>query len=133
MLRSIHSNAKLSKNAILAQVIEQMPAAKSAFTQEEMNELYYLSVEYKNNSLSKDELITKITNIRCGAFVDVIEGLAIILAIIIVAKNANGFQPNPHINPPPHLQWLYEDNYQPGQFEYGYGKGADQIVSRLPE
>ena len=70
MLRSIHSNAELSKNAILTQVIEQMPAAKSAFTQEEMNKLYYLSVEYKNNSLSKDELITKITNLRCGAFID---------------------------------------------------------------
>ena len=50
LIRSIHSNADLSKQAIIAQVIQQMPP-EIDFTQEEMNELYHLSVEYKNNSL----------------------------------------------------------------------------------
>ena len=112
-MRSIHSNADLSKQAIIAQIIQQMPA-EIAFTQKEMNELYYLSVECKNNFLSQKEVITKITNLRSGSFVDVAAGLAIIAAIIILANNANGFQPNPHVNVPPHLEWLYGNNYQPG-------------------
>jgi len=123
-MRSIHSNADLSKQAIIAQVIQQMPA-EIDFTQKEMNELYYLSVECKNNSLSQEELITKITNLRGGSFVDVAAGLAIIAAIIILANKANGFQPNPH---PPHLQWLYGNNYQPGQFGYGKGVGPRSIT-----
>ena len=125
IMRSIHSNADLSKQAIIAQVIQQMPA-KIDFTQKEMNELYHLSVECKNNSLSQEELITKITNLRGGSFVDVAAGLAIIAAIIILANNANGFQPNPHVNVPPHLQWLYGNNYQPGQF--GYGKSTNPLI-----
>ena len=127
IMRSIHSNADLSKQAIIAQVIQQMPA-EIDFTQKEMNELYYLSVECKNNSLSQEELITKITNLKGGSFVDVAAGLAIIAAIIILANNANGFQPNPHVNVPPHLQWLYGNNYQPGQFGYGKGVGPRSIT-----
>jgi hypothetical protein len=127
IMRSIHSNADLSKQAIIAQVIQQMPA-EIDFTQKEINELYYLSVECKNNSLSKEELITKITNLRSGSFVDVAAGLAIIAAIILLANNANGFQPNPHVNVPPHLQWLYGNNYQPGQFGYGKGVGPRSIT-----
>ena len=127
IMRSIHSNADLSKQAIIAQVIQQMPA-EIDFTQKEMNELYYLSVECKNNSLSQEELITKITNLRSGSFVDVAAGLGIIAAIIILANNANGFQPNPHVNVPPHLQWLYGNNYQPGQFGYGKGVGPRSIT-----
>jgi hypothetical protein len=92
IMRSIHSNADLSKQAIIAQVIQQMPA-EIDFTQKEMNELYHLSVECKNNSLSQEELITKITNLRGGSFVDVAAALGIIAAIIILANNANGFQP----------------------------------------
>jgi len=127
IMRSIHSNANLSKQAIIAQVIQQMPAEIN-FTQKEMNELYHLSVECKNNSLSQEELITKITNLRSGAFVDVAAGLAIIAAIIILANNANAFQPNPHVNVPPHLQWLYGNNYQPGQFGYGKGVGPQSTT-----
>ena len=123
----IYSNADLSKQAIIAQVIQQMPA-EIDFTQKEMNELYHLSVECKNNSLSQEELITKITNLRGGSFVDVAAGLAIIAAIIILANNANGFQPNPQVNVPPHLQWLYGNNYQPGQFGYGKGAGPRSIT-----
>jgi hypothetical protein len=127
IMRSIHSNADLSKQAIIAQVIQQMPA-EIDFTQKEMNKLYYLSVECKNNSLSQKELITKITNLRGGSFVDVAAGLAIIAAIIILANNVKGFQPNPHVNVPPHLQWLYGNNYQPGQFGYGKGVGPRSIT-----
>lgn len=65
IMRSIHLNADLSKQAIIGQVIQQM-SAKIDFTQKEMNELYHLSVECKNNSLSQKELITKITNLRGG-------------------------------------------------------------------
>ena len=82
-----------------------MPA-EICFTQKEMNELYYLSVECKNNSLNQEELITKITNLRGDAFVNVTAGLAIIATIIILVNNANGFQPNPHVNVPPHPQCL---------------------------
>jgi len=42
-----------------------------------MNELYHLSVKCKNNSLSQEELITKITNLRGGSFVDVAASSAI--------------------------------------------------------
>jgi hypothetical protein len=45
-MRSIHSNTGLSKQAIIAQVIQQMPA-EIDFTQKEINELYHLSVKYK--------------------------------------------------------------------------------------
>jgi hypothetical protein len=127
ILRSIHSNADLSKQVIIAQVIQEMPA-EIDFTQKEMNELYHLSVECKNNSLSQEELITKITDLRGGSFVDVAAGLAVIAAIIILASNANGFQPNPHVIVPPHLQWLYGNNYQPGQFGYGKGAGPRSIT-----
>ena len=121
-MRSIHSNANLSKQVIIDQVIQQMPA-EIHFTEREMDELYHLSVECKTNSLSQEELITKISNLRGGDFVDVAAGLAIIAAIILLANNANGFQPNPHLIVPPHFQWLYGNNYKPGQF--GYGKSAE--------
>lgn len=39
------------------------------FTQKEINEFYRLSVEYKNNYLSKKELITQISNLRVGSFI----------------------------------------------------------------
>jgi hypothetical protein len=105
IMRSIHSNVDLSKQTIIAQVIQKMPA-EIVFTKTKMDELYYLSVGCKSNSLSQEELITKISNLRGGAFVDVAADLAIIAAIIILANNANGFQPNPHVIVPPHLQLL---------------------------
>ena len=57
IMRSIHSNTDLSKQAIIAQVIQQMPTELD-FTQKGMNEFWHLSVECKNNSLSQEELIT---------------------------------------------------------------------------
>ncbi len=119
VMRSIHSNIKKTPNC-------SGYTAEIDFTQKEMNELYRLSVEYKNNSLSKEELITQISNLRGGSFIDVVAALGVIGGIIILLINDWGlaFQPNPHLIVPPHLQWLYGNNYQPGQF--GYGKSAGQ-------
>ncbi len=81
-----------------------------------MDQLYDLSVKCRDNSISQEELITTLTNLRGGSFVDVAAGLAIIAAIIIMASNANAFQPNPAAIVPPHLQWLYGKygNQKPG-------------------
>ena len=127
IMRSIHSNAGLSKKAIIAQVIQDMPA-KIVFNKTEMDQLYDLSIKCRDNSISQDELITTLTNLRGGSLVDVTVGLAIIAAIIILANNANGFQPNPHVIASPHLQWLYGNNYKPGQSGYGKGAGARSIT-----
>jgi hypothetical protein len=123
IMRSIHSNADLSKQAIIAQVIQQMPT-EIDFTEKEIDQLYNLSIECRNNSLSKEQLITKINNLRGGYFIDIVAALGIIGAIIILSTNDWGlaFQLNPHVNVPPHLQWLY-GNQQPGN-HFGYGKEA---------
>ena len=52
IIRFLHSNANLSRQVIIAQVIQEM-SAEIDFTQKEINEFYYLSVECKNNSISK--------------------------------------------------------------------------------
>ena len=123
IMRSIHSNAGLSKKAIIAQVIQDMPA-EIYFTEREIDQLYHLSIECINNSLSQEELITTLTNLRGGSFVDVAAYLAIIGVIIIMASNANAFQPNPNAIIPPHLQWLYGNNYKRGQFGYRKSDGS---------
>ena len=63
-----------------------MPA-EIDFTQKEMNELYRLSVEYKNNSLSKEELITQISNLLGGSSIDIVAALGVIGGIIILLIN----------------------------------------------
>ncbi len=122
-MRSIHSNVGLSKKAIIAQVIKEMPAEMD-FTEREIDQLYNFSIECRNNSLSQEELITKISNLRGGSFIDIVAALGLIDAIIILSINDWGlaFQPNPNVIIPPHLQWLY-GNQQPGN-HFGYGKGA---------
>jgi hypothetical protein len=77
IMRSIHSNAGLSKKAIIAQVIKDMPA-EIVFTKTEMDQLYYLSVKCRNNSISQEELITKISNLRGGNFIDIVAALGLI-------------------------------------------------------
>lgn len=127
IMRSIHSNPE--KEVIIAQIVQQMP--EMDFTEKEMDELYHLSVEYKNNSLSQEELITKVINLRGGADVkDVIAALGLIGAMIILLTNDWGlaFQPNPYAIVPPHLQWLYGNNYKPGQFGYGKSAGPRSIT-----
>ena len=85
---------------------------------------FKLLIEFKNNSLSEEDLIHKINNLRGGSFVDIVAALGIIGAMIILATNdlALGFQPNPNAIVPPHLQHLY-GNQQPGN-HFGYGKEA---------
>jgi uncharacterized protein (UPF0303 family) len=126
IMKSINSNVGLSKKLIIAQVIQQMET-KLDFTEKEMNQFYDLGMELRNNSLSQEELITKISNLRGGSFIDVVGAVGLIFAIIILSINdwSLAFQPNPNAILPPHLahlEWLYGNNYKPGQF--GYGKGA---------
>ena len=127
-MRSLHLNDNLSKQAIIAQVIQEMPA-ELVFTKSEMDELYHLSVGCKNNYLSQEELITKISHLRGGALVDVAAALGLISVMIILLMNGESlaFQPNPHVNVPPHLQWLYGNHYKPGQFGYKKGAGPRSI------
>lgn len=73
-----HSNVGLSKKAIIALVIKEMPA-EIDFTESEINQLYKLVIEWRNNSLSQEELITKISNLRGGSFIDVVAALRIIV------------------------------------------------------
>jgi hypothetical protein len=124
-----HSSLGLSKKAIIAQVIKEMPA-EIDFTEREIYQLYNLGIEWRNNSLSQEELITKISNLRGGSFIDVVAALGIIGAMIILLTNNWGlaFQPNPNAIIPPHLQWLYGNNYKPGQFGYGKGAGPRSIT-----
>lgn len=120
IMRSIHSNVGLSKKAIIAQVIKEMPA-EIDFTENEISELYQFSIEHKNQHLSQEELIYKIQNLR-GGF-DVSGALFLVGVIVMFLINGGvSFQMNPRVLVPPHLRWLYGNNYQPGQF--GYGKGA---------
>jgi hypothetical protein len=111
---SINSNVGLSKKAIIAQVIKNMPD-EIDFTEKEIDQLYNLSIECGKNSLSKEQLITKISNLRGGSFIDIVGALGVIGAIIILLTNDWGlaFQPNPNLIIPPHLQWLH-GNQQPG-------------------
>ena len=126
-MRSNYSNADLSKHAIIAQVIQQMPAEIDS-SKSKIDELYHMSVERNTNFISQQQLITKISNLRGGNFVDVALGLAIVAAIILLASKSNGFQPNPHMHVPPHLQWLYGNNNKPGQFGYGKDVGPRSIT-----
>ena len=66
IMRSAPSNVGLSKKAIIAQVIKEMPAEMD-FTTREIDQLYNLSIECRDNSLSQEELITKISNLRGGS------------------------------------------------------------------
>ena len=106
-----------------------MPA-EIDFTEREIDQLYNLGIEWRNNSLSQEELITKISNLRGGYYTNVSTALGIIGATIILLTNNWGlaFQPNPNAIIPPHLQWLYGNNYQPGQFDYEKSAGPRTIT-----
>ena len=56
---SIQLNGPLSKNEIITQVSKKM-SSKIVFTKTEMNQLYDLSVKYKDNAISQEELLTEI-------------------------------------------------------------------------
>jgi hypothetical protein len=114
IIRAIHSNAGFSKKVMIAQVIKDMPV-EIDFTKREIDPLYHLSVECRNNSINREELIGKINNLRGSAFVDVVAALGLIGAMIIFLTNdwSLAFQPNLNAIISPHFQWLY-GNHQPG-------------------
>lgn len=91
----------------------------------EIDQLYNLLIEYRDNYLSQEQLITQISHLRGGSFIDIVAAVGVMGAIIILAMNQSlAFHPN--LNPiiPSHLQWLYGyGNPQPGN-HFGYGKGA---------
>lgn len=80
------------------------------FTETEIDQLYYLSLQSINNSLNQEQLITKISNLRGGSDIEmVIAALGVILAIIVLTTNAWVTAPNAPRIPLPHLAWLYPD------------------------
>ena len=80
------------------------------FTGKEIDQLYNLSIECRNNSLTKEQLLNKIDNLRDSFLIDIVTALGIIGAIIILSTNDwnLALQSNPHVIVPPHLQWLIE-------------------------
>lgn len=98
-MRSIHSETGLSKKVIIARVIKNSPD-EIVFTEKQMNQLYDLDVNCRNNSLSIEELITEL---RCGGIEDWAGIVGIIIAIITMLNNIKGFQVPPRPIVPPHL------------------------------
>lgn len=115
-MRSIHLDT--TKKVIIARVINNSPE-KILFTEKQMDQFYDLAVKYRNNSMSKEEVILEL---RGGEIQDWVATFGIVIAIITVLNNVAGFQVPPGVIVPPHFQWLYE-NQQPGN-HFGYGKGA---------
>jgi hypothetical protein len=67
-----------------------------------------------------------ITEIRAGDSY-VTQAAWLLITIWMLQHQSAGFQPVRQAPPPPHLQWLYGNNYQPGQFGYGKGGGTRTI------
>ena len=61
-----------------------------------------------------------INELRAGSRLT--EAAWLLITIWMLQQQIVGFQPVRQAPPLPHLQWLYGNNYKPGQF--GYGKGA---------
>ena len=75
---------------IIAQVIKKMPN-KIDFTRKEISQLYNFSIECRNNFLNKEQLISRINNLRGGSFIDIVTTFELIGAIIILSTNDWGF------------------------------------------
>jgi hypothetical protein len=126
IMKFIDSNCDFSKQAIIAQVTQQMSPGID-FTQREIDQFYYFSIECKNNFISKEELITKISNLRDGN-IDIsyiIAALILICNIIILLRNKIlelALKPNPNAFIPPHLQLFHGD--QKPKTNSGYSNGA---------
>jgi hypothetical protein len=119
IMRSIHYDTP--KKVIIARVINNS-IEKILFTEKQMDEFYDLAVKYRNNSMSREEVILELSG---GAIENWVAAVGIILTILTMMNNLNtgeGFSVPPGAIVPPHLQWLY-GNQQPGN-HFGYGKGA---------
>ena len=77
--------SSLSKEIVINSLIDNRQS--SSFSKIEMDCLRQLGLEYKNNSLTEEELIHKIANLRGGGYVNIIAALAIIGAILILLMN----------------------------------------------
>jgi hypothetical protein len=118
-LIAIHSNA-LSKKSIISKAILYTPT-EICFTEQELEQLYNFSVEYQNKTLSKEDLIAKITSLKGGTLIDIVAALALATTMVILLANdwGFGFQPNPYQIGLPHQEWGYQNNnYKPGQFGF---------------
>jgi hypothetical protein len=124
MMRSIHSDTGLSKKVIIASVINNRPD-KIVFTEKQMDQLYDLAVKCRNNSISKEELITELIG---GGIEDWVAAFGIIIAIITVVNNVDAFQVSPGAIVPPHLQWLYGNQQPENHFGYGTGPGSITVT-----
>lgn len=100
---SIQLNGPLSKNEIITQVSKKM-SSKIVFTKTEMNQLYDLSVKYKDNAISQEELLTEISNLRGGSDVEIAAFLVIVATITLLMGSSSAFPLNPNGIIPPHLR-----------------------------
>jgi hypothetical protein len=113
IMRSIHSNAGLSKKAIIAQVLQDIPA-KIVFTKREMYQFYDLSITQEEFQQEFSITINKIKTLRAGDFIEdvvIVASVVCVVGIIIVAINppVSGFQPNTRtIIPPRILIWHFQ-------------------------
>lgn len=103
-----------------------MPS-KIFFIESEIDQLYDLSIQFKNNSINQEELIDKINNLRGGSYVEMAVALGIIGIILILLTNA-WTTPNANRIVAPHLQWLYGDPKPGNQFGYGKSVGPRSIT-----
>ena len=68
-----------------------------------------------------------------GVGKNILIDVAMVLALVYL-WNLNftmGFQPQPQFQPrivPPHLQWLYGNNYKSGKFGYGKSAGPRSVT-----
>jgi hypothetical protein len=92
--RSIHSNSALNKKVVIAVAVKNLPD-EIRFSESELDQLYDLCVEYKNDLINRDELITKIKDIRGGDYVDVAVVIVFISIMIVAFPNlVDGFLEN---------------------------------------
>ena len=119
VMESRYSNINLSKKALIAQISRELPTEMD-FTEKEIDQFYNFSIEYINNELSQDELISKINNLRGGSLIDRAKYLVWLGLLIKKIDEILAFQPNANQIIPPHLEWLY-GNHKPGN-HFGYGK-----------
>ena len=94
-------------------------ADKLIYTNEEMDQFYALAVKSKNDSISIEELIMVL---RGGDIQDWVRAFGIIISIITVLNNVDGFQVPPGTIVPPHLKYLY--GTQKPENHFGYEKGG---------
>lgn len=80
-----YMESDLSKKVIVLPVIAD-PVDKIIFTQQDMDKLYDLAVQYKNGDMTMEELLC---NLRGGEIKEVVAAFGIVMAIITVLNNVD--------------------------------------------